>query len=330
MLEKEFSNTTQSSSDWIFIDEGQPEPLSRVVWILISGAAENNGSNWRKRVLPSARTWLKSAQPDSVFAIFARTEETIAVLSSAGCKQTDTDTAFRCETDGATVTAILTSCLDDGHVPDDYAAGPCCKWDESLQYLRAQNLLAAADWVYVADDDMYVDVASLSMVLSNYDPAEPYVISADGSISGETSLREWNKPIKRCNTEVPQGFFYSVMSRGLISRMLDDRIAPICKHTLGAYDTTVGLMAWKHGASFIPAREMTEMMNVDQGAAYCEKLRQMETRAVFYHGFRSDDTFTKCHASISKLTLTGLPKSFSARSLNRTFRDGDACAVLFM
>jgi len=324
------NNTAEAPSDWIFSHVGKPKPMGRVVWMLISGAAENNGSNLRERVLPSARTWLKSAPPDSVFAVFARTNETIAALSSAGCKQTDTDSVFLCETDGATVTAILTSCLDQGHDGEHYAEGPCCKWDASLQYLRAKNLLAAADWVYVADDDMYVDVASLSTVLSDFQPEKPYMVNADGStpdvFNGQIGMRAWNKPIKRCNAEVPQGFFYSMMSRGLVSRMLDDRIAPICKHTGGAYDTTVGLAAWKHGASFIPAFQMTKLLI---NASYCEKLGQMETHGVFYHGLRSADTFTRCHASISKLTLIGLPKNFSARSTNRTFHDGDACADLF-
>eukprot|EP00928_Gymnodinium_smaydae_P058572 TRINITY_DN4175_c1_g1_i3.p1 TRINITY_DN4175_c1_g1~~TRINITY_DN4175_c1_g1_i3.p1 ORF type:complete len:486 (-),score=74.18 TRINITY_DN4175_c1_g1_i3:350-1786(-) len=287
--------------------DGAAVDMRRMVWVMITGAAENYGRNFVDRVIPSAETWLKHAPNSTVFAVFSDTVQSRSVLQNSSCRSfrqagssgasTQLD-VFTCSTSGATIYAVLARCkTDEGHDSKTYGDGPCCKYDSIISYLTGEQYVKDAEWVYIADDDMYVETSNLVRMLAVFNASERYVVSFDGSaLTRETDFFQWNKAVKECNSHLPQGFFYGVFSAGVLAQLARSipagGLSAICRRVGQAYDTTVGLWAWSAGALFIPSRELA-WLDVSG-------LNSKEDRKTFVHGVRKPEIFRQLEAKTAE------------------------------
>jgi len=319
-------------------------PLERMVWVIITGADEHEGKNFHDRVIPSAETWLKGTPAGTVYAVFGRSEGAMWALGNASCTQlpplADGFDEYSCPTAGAEIHAVITPC-DDSQDNHRYDLGPCCKIDSIFSVLADAGRLQNADWLYVADDDMYVHTPSAMRLLGTVDHGEPYALNGDGNTHGPKEA-DWNKIIDGCNNRVPQGFYYTILSRGLWEPLLtsiraNENLARVCNTTIGSYDTTFGLFLWRHGAGFLPTKDYTIRSDADQWVlcrtrpgqqSHCTPPGGAWRPSVFNHGVRSPEDFTLFHSKFGADIPFDMPQqSVEVQSTVRKY-DGeeDPCA----
>jgi len=235
----------------------------RLQFAFIAGASEDM-ERVNKRIVPAMNTWL-AEQTFSV--VFANTNETVSMLGPfcggvdkivreqqkpANLKSWQRGGYMRLTcgnpSNNAQWTAVLTDCPNDNGHDGEYGAGPCCKFDRFLLYAHFE--LHEGDWFFVSDDDVHVDKGSLQELLQRFEANDPLIVSADGSMSSEltadekhcegTGLHKWNKHILSCLDCCPQGFYYAVLSRGLLTNLVSSvssgGLAYVCNTTGAAYE----------------------------------------------------------------------------------------------
>lgn len=313
------------------INADSPGPkvaVKHVAWIIFSGFAEHSGTNFQDRIVPAAETFLSAAS--GVYVVVGATDTSRKKLHEAGCtvsKNGADITEMECKTRGATLSVLLTPCGDAGHT-GDYDKSTCCKYDKALSYLGDGQQLQGKDWVYLADDDMYVQTDAVLQFLAGYDASMPLIVNADGDESGP-KVRYWNRALNECNDLVPQAFFYTLISKGLMERLLPSAhqggTSVLCSTTGGSYDTTVGLWAWRHGAKFIPAWRYSHQCLGD-GATCTES--DLPKATLFNHGMQRPSDFALWH---ERLAAAGASFNCSAPQVaGRDYQGAtDTCAPLF-
>jgi len=328
------------------VRDGEPAdvPLERVVWVMITGGEEHGGQNFADRVIPSAETWLAGTPLGTVYAVFGQSEGAMYALGNASCTQlppiADGFDEYSCPTAGAEVRAVMTPCLD-GQKDFRYDLGPCCKIDSILAVLADAGRLENADWLWVADDDMYVHTPSAMRVLGSVDHSQPYALNGDGNIHGPKEAN-WNGIITDCNDRVPQGFYYTFLSRGLWEKLLpsikaNEGLARVCNTTIGSYDTTTGLWLWRHGAGFLPTKDYTIRSDADFWVLCHKRSGQLANCTfpaglwrpnIFNHGVRSTEDYTLFHGFFGPGIPFDMPQqSVEVQSTNRKYEGKkDPCA----
>jgi hypothetical protein len=205
-----------------------PVHMKQVTWVLISGASEGK-NNMQDRVIPAAETFLSGAPSGSVIAVFGKSSRTFSMLAESDCQEIHTGheakhdvVEYSCPTNGATVVALVLPCLDSGHAlnAEAFAAGPCCKYSKGVRYLSDTGKLDGKDWVSIGDDDIYVHASSAFQLLGQVEPGGSYALNIHGDAKSTKIRPGWNKKIDKCEDSVPQGFLYSIFSRGLIKRLV--------------------------------------------------------------------------------------------------------------
>lgn len=316
--------------------------MDKTLWVLITGAAENDGENFKNRVVSSAETWLSSAADNTIISVFADSNQTRKVLSEARCQelvQVDIGSQrffeTQCPTKGKPVFALIVPCASDEGHDGQYEQGACCKYDNALSYIDthiARQSLPSPDWVWIGDDDMYARTPELMKLISMHEAkTEAIMLNADGDLSRESpNIRKWNEQINACNEGVPQGFFYSMISAGLRTKLVDDiakghGLAKTCGASGGAYDTTAGLWGWKHGAKFLPTARYTEVSSVISDGT---NLTEAAESKIFFHGIRSESDYHLLHGAVEH-TASSLRKfSQTLQQVPRSYGWFDRCASL--
>ena len=271
-----------------------------MTYYLISGFDNldltKNKNHLYQSLLPSMRTWLSSVPYHRRFVIYGstRSSDNIIprdVLLSYGCVATHTHHELVCYNSTMfQFTALISNCHDEGHIgTNGFGNHECCKYDHAMNHAMNQD----QDWVYIGDDDMFIDIRRMLKFLDTQNPRRDRVIlSSDDQFPYNY---HWAKGIAKYNYFIPQGFYYTVMSNAAVHTMRSaiqrKTLSKVCNVTNMAYDTAVGLLGFYHDVTFLRMCEQTLQVSLDWNPsefdARISEAVSDKNAMIFYHNVKN-------------------------------------------